>query len=114
MSETVWERYELAQIAVGGFSRLHPADIVAHDEEDVGLLLLLCGRRRARRRHGNERREQAEAEPLGHSWPVSSVLAAQTEPTAGARLQSNEASARQGGVALRLEAQIGHAGLVGV
>src|SRR5215510_14131715 len=27
---------------------------------------------------------------------------------------SNEASARQGGVALRLEAQIGHAGLVGV
>jgi hypothetical protein len=87
MTETVWERYELAQIAVGGFSRLQPANIVAHDEEDLGLLLLLCGRRRARRRHGNERREQAEAEPLGHSWPVSSVLATQTEPTAGARLQ---------------------------
>ena len=26
-------------------ARLHPADVVAHDEEDVGLLLLLRGRR---------------------------------------------------------------------
>ena len=41
-------------VDVGGFpdhqaamvdARLHPADVVAHDEEDVGLLLLLRGRR---------------------------------------------------------------------
>src|SRR5947207_3433909 len=38
-------------------ARLHPADVVAHDEEDVGLLLLLRGRRRARRHRGNEWRE---------------------------------------------------------
>src|SRR5262249_29874134 len=30
-------------------ARLHPADVVAHDEEDVGLLLLLRGRRQTRR-----------------------------------------------------------------
>ena len=41
-------------------ARLHPADVVAHDEEDVGLLLLLRGRRHARRRHGGEQRQQAE------------------------------------------------------
>ena len=41
-------------------ARLHPADVVAHDEEDVGLLLLLRGRRRARRRHDGEQRQQAE------------------------------------------------------
>src|SRR5215475_1776332 len=43
-------------------ARLHPADIIAHDEEDVWfllllLLLLLRGCRYARRCHGNERRE---------------------------------------------------------
>src|SRR6266487_1067210 len=42
-------------------ARLHPADVVAHDEEDVGLCLLLRGSRRARHRHGSEQREQAEA-----------------------------------------------------
>jgi hypothetical protein len=44
-----------------------PADVVAHDEDDVGPLLLLCGRRRARRCHGNERREQTEADVPGHT-----------------------------------------------
>src|SRR5262249_12481156 len=43
--------------------RLHPADVVAHDEEDVGLLLLL----RACRRHGGERRKEAEAQVPAHT-----------------------------------------------
>src|SRR6516225_11086699 len=59
-------------VDVGGFShhqaavvdaRLHPADVVAHDEEDVGFLLLL----RACHRHGGERCEEAEAERPGHT-----------------------------------------------
>ena len=32
-------------------ARLHPADVIARDEEDVGLLLLLGGCRRAGGRH---------------------------------------------------------------
>ena len=36
--------------------RLHPADVVAHDEEDVGLLRGLLRRRRARRRRRGRRR----------------------------------------------------------
>ena len=37
-------------------ARLHPADVVAHDEEDVGLgLLFLRGCRQSRRRHGGKR-----------------------------------------------------------
>jgi len=43
-------------------ARLHPADVVTHDEEDVGLPLLLLrlllrGRGHARCCYGNERRE---------------------------------------------------------
>ena len=41
-------------------ARLHPADVVAHDEEDVGLLLLLRGRRHARRRYRGDRGQQTE------------------------------------------------------
>jgi hypothetical protein len=63
-------------VDVGGFphhqaavidARLHPADVIAHDEENVGLLLLLRGCWHARRHRGNQQREQAEAEPLGHT-----------------------------------------------
>jgi len=39
--------------------RLHPADVVAHDEEDVGLLLLR-GCRQAAHHHGNNQCQQAE------------------------------------------------------
>jgi len=35
-------------------ARLHPTDVVAHDEQDVGLRLLLGGCRRARHRHGGK------------------------------------------------------------
>jgi hypothetical protein len=40
-------------------ARLHPADVVTHDEEDVGLLLLR-GRRQARHRYCGDRGQQAE------------------------------------------------------
>ena len=35
-------------------ARLHPADVVAHDEEDVGLLRLLRGCGHAQCRRGGE------------------------------------------------------------
>ena len=41
-------------------ARLHPADVVAHDEEDVRFALRLRGRRLRRTRRGNEHREQTE------------------------------------------------------
>jgi hypothetical protein len=56
-------------VDVGGFTdhqtamidvRLHPTDIVAHDEEDVGLLLL-CGCWHVRGHHGSDGCKQAEA-----------------------------------------------------
>ena len=40
--------------------RLHPADVVAHDEENVGLLLLLRGCWRAHHRNCGDARQQAE------------------------------------------------------
>jgi hypothetical protein len=56
-------------IDVGGFAyhqatvvdaRLHPADVIAHDEEDIGLLWLLRGRGDARHRYGGDPRKQTE------------------------------------------------------
>src|SRR5262245_5867688 len=47
-------------------ARLHPADVVAHDEEDVGLLLLR-GRRRARHHDRHERSQQTEPDISGHT-----------------------------------------------
>ena len=41
-------------------ARLHPADVVAHDEKDVGLLWLLRGCRDARHRYGGDPRKQTE------------------------------------------------------
>jgi hypothetical protein len=41
-------------------ARLHPADIVAHDEENVRFALRLRGRLLRRTRRGNEHREQTE------------------------------------------------------
>src|SRR5215467_11466228 len=41
-------------------ARLHPADIIAHDEEDVGLLLLLRSRWYAHRCYQSDQRERAE------------------------------------------------------
>ena len=39
-------------------ARLHPADVVAHDEEDVGLrLLLLRGRGRGHKHYSGEQSE---------------------------------------------------------
>src|SRR5678809_963065 len=40
-------------------ARLHPADVIPHDEEDVGLLLLLRDRVR-RCCHGSKRRQQTD------------------------------------------------------
>ena len=55
-------------------ARLHPADVVAHDEEDVGFLLLLRGRRRARHRDGGNRCQQSEPDISGHTHgPFSHV-----------------------------------------
>jgi hypothetical protein len=45
---------------------LHPADIVAHDEENVRLLLLLRRNRCDRRGHGSEEGKQTKQEILGH------------------------------------------------
>jgi hypothetical protein len=68
-------------VNVGGFpdhqaavvdARLHPADVVAHDEEDVGLLLLLRGHGHARRRHGNACK-QAEPDISGHAHHSLSI-----------------------------------------
>jgi hypothetical protein len=42
-------------------ARLHPADVIPHDEEDVGLLLLRRSRR-DHRRHSSEKREQTKKE----------------------------------------------------
>ena len=39
---------------------LHPADVVTHDKEDIGLALCLRGRVVRRACHGDERREQTE------------------------------------------------------
>ena len=47
-------------------ARLHPADVVAHDEEDVGFLLLR-GCRRACHRHGSKQRQQTEPDAPGHT-----------------------------------------------
>src|SRR5262249_59279540 len=44
-------------------ARLHPADVIAHDEEDVGLLLLLGGCRRGRHRGGDN-----DIKYEGSSW----------------------------------------------
>ena len=41
-------------------ARLHPADVIAHDEEDVGLALRLCGRLLRRTCRSNERPEQTD------------------------------------------------------
>ena len=48
-------------------ARLHNADVVAHDEEDVGLLrrLLLCRRRRAGRAGQRERHQRRRADQRG-------------------------------------------------
>src|SRR6516225_7461185 len=43
-------------------ARLHPADVITHDEEDVGLLLLLRGSLRRRRHHGGEHRQHTEVD----------------------------------------------------
>ena len=67
-------------IDVGGFPHhqslvvdawLHPADIVAHDEEDVGLLLLLRSRRDARHHCGDDRSQQTEPDRSGHAHALS-------------------------------------------
>jgi hypothetical protein len=38
-------------------ARLHPADVVAHDEKDVGFLLLRRGRPCDQRQHRNQRNQ---------------------------------------------------------
>ena len=71
-------------------ARLHDADVVAHDEEDVGLLRrLLCRRRRAgwsgqRDRHQRRRAEQRGA---GSRMPCVCVSCAK-------RLESSEVCSR--------------------
>ena len=55
-------------------ARLHPADVVAHDEQDVGLLLL-GGRRSGHNRcqaGGEERRPYSAREPGGDAPHFSS------------------------------------------
>jgi hypothetical protein len=49
-------------------ARLHPADVVAHDEEDIGLLWLLRGCRQARRDHGDEQCQHAEPAGSGRHF----------------------------------------------
>ena len=61
---------------------LHPADVVAHDEEDVGLLLLLRGYWRARHHHGSKRCQQTEPDVSDHAHALFSSLAARNGPTA--------------------------------
>jgi hypothetical protein len=65
-------------------ARLHRADIITHDEEDVGFLLGLCLRKtwHARHHHGGEQSEQAGPALSGHIhgstplyWPSTQVLA---------------------------------------
>src|SRR3954467_6873873 len=67
-------------------ARLHDADVVAHDEQDVGLLFLLRGRRQARRRYRGDRGQQTEPDVFGypHAWLPRS--AARDGPAAYARL----------------------------
>jgi hypothetical protein len=55
------------------YSANFPADVIAHDEQDVGLGLL-GRRRRARCRQGNEQSQQAEAE-RPHEAHVGLLLA---------------------------------------
>ena len=62
------------------------ADVVAHDHDDVGLLLLLCGCRRARRHHGGEEREQTEPGSSGH---VHASCAKSWLPKTGRQLAPN-------------------------
>src|SRR6516162_4400608 len=71
-------------------ARLHPADVVTHDEEDVGLptaVALAAARPRARSLLLWERttRVVRGKASWSYAWPVSSVLAARTRPAAGAR-----------------------------
>ena len=54
-------------------ARLHPADVVAHDEEDVGLRLL-CASLLIRRRKESEHREQTDAQSAYHMHETSPVL----------------------------------------
>src|SRR5262249_31487182 len=53
---------------------LHPADVVAHDEQDVGLLLLLRRRRRGCGDRGRDHRERTEPEALGDAHGLSPSL----------------------------------------
>src|SRR5262245_27312897 len=48
-------------------TRLHPADVVAHDEQDVGLLLLLRGRRHACHCHSGEKGQQPAPDVSGNT-----------------------------------------------
>ena len=50
---------------------LHPADIVAHDEEDVGLCLLLLRGCRARHRDGGKECQHREPDHSSHAHDYS-------------------------------------------
>ena len=43
---------------------LHPADVVAHDEEDIGFLWLLRGRWDARRHYRGDQSQQTEPDDI--------------------------------------------------
>src|SRR5262249_47187328 len=47
-------------------ARLHPADVIPHDEEDVRLLLLLRGHLRGCRDHCSSARKQTKPGPSSH------------------------------------------------
>ena len=59
---------------------LHPADVVAHDEQDIGLGLWgLRDRLPTRNRHPEDHRKQTEPDSSGHMFAPSKMLNAETE-----------------------------------
>src|SRR5262249_50692732 len=63
-------------IDVGGFTNhqalmvdawLHPTDVIPHDEQNVGLRLLLRRSRRDRRHRGSDQGKRPETELLAHT-----------------------------------------------
>jgi hypothetical protein len=76
-------------------ARLHPADVVAHDEENVGLRLLR-GCRHACRHDSGKRCQQTEPDGSGHAHGCFLNMAARDGPAALRPLASSAArSSRQ-------------------